>query len=67
MQDHEKKCKAKSSISTLDFRRADFGFFTELLGRILGDKFVGVKRNPRKPFSFSRINSKLKKHPLQWK
>jgi len=25
MQDHEKKCKAKSSISTLDFRRADFG------------------------------------------
>lgn len=30
--------RMKSKLTTMDFRRADFGFFKNLLGRVLWDK-----------------------------
>ncbi|GAB0189153.1 mitochondrial enolase superfamily member 1 [Grus japonensis] len=33
--------RAHSKLTTLDFRRADFGLFRDLLGRIPGDKALG--------------------------
>jgi len=32
--------RVKSKLTTLDFRRADFGLFKDLLGRVPGDKVL---------------------------
>lgn len=45
--------KAKSSIITLDFRRADFGLFRNLLGRIIWDT-VPEWRGPGQMVNFQR-------------
>lgn len=37
--------KMKSKVTVLDFRRADCGFFKDLLGRVLWDKIL-EKRGP---------------------
>ncbi|GAB0190799.1 hypothetical protein GRJ2_001545200 [Grus japonensis] len=39
--------RAHSKLTTLDCRRADFGLFRHLLGRIPWDKALEVKRGPR--------------------
>lgn len=36
--------RVKSKLSTLEFRRADFGLFKGLLGSILRDKALEVRR-----------------------
>ncbi|GAB0182327.1 hypothetical protein GRJ2_000698000 [Grus japonensis] len=40
--------RAHSKLGTLDFRRADFGLFRDLLSRVPWDKALEGRRGPRK-------------------
>ena len=39
--------RTKSKITTLDFRKADFGLFRDLLGGVPWDKAMERRRGPR--------------------
>lgn len=47
--------RAKSKITMLDFRRMDFGLFSDLLGRILSKK--ALEERGAQPGLYSRIAS----------
>ena len=48
--------RTHSKLTTLDFRRADFGLFRDLLGRVPWDKAL-KGREPKKAGEYSRVTS----------
>jgi len=47
--------RVKSKLTTLDFRRADFGLFKDLLGILFRDKSLEGTEGPRKMINIGEL------------